>query len=1253
MLGHLKIKKLYRRFVRSTKNINALQIKDDSPSGNLRGFLDDISLTGEFYGWAYDKAEPLRRIDVYLTVNDVSLGTAKAELQREDLRAARKTDGNCAFVCRRISLAALKHLKPNSQIHAFFDPAQQHELNNSPLQLTEAMLRRVYLRALDPMRNDLTLDEQKFALVELLNCLQTADNAAESEQAYAQILGFCRTFLRLGYYQHLQQCLAIDLIRSRCSYGLPAFELILLRAISSQAGGVLSSAELQLLETALYTDMHNEQKQARIYYADSICETIIWSYQDCHLKLFYDAVPVTELSYRFLYLLSVALSNLYQDYPLAANVLDFIRRNAGFSDNALFLERCGRMNRLLGRNYEAIQDFAAAMQANTQSAFVYQEAAALKILLCEGRVNLFRQLLPRVLALILTSFQYNPQRGSNLQHLADSFLRQFFQSCIAHTEAMAKSGDTSAALTERRNDLTTLINALDSLHILAGQGCLQDSTGMRQPEPRRFRHILFVGSKDLWQCYHYRAVQKMEQADALGYATAYKDINTLDDETWKRDIVFTDAIYICRVPAVLTILTLISYAHRLHIPVIYDIDDFLFDERYFPAPLESYAGTIDEAFHAHLVMDNPFFEYALQLADYITCSTPPLAKRIAAVVGEHKTVAVHPNLLSPTLYRAAQQEKKARRKTRTLQIFYGSATKAHKQVIYEVFGPALQVVLQRYPEVKFTAFGYFQLPPELMPYADRIKFREPTSNRDHYLQQLSAADINIAALEQDPFTDCKSEIKWLEAAVFGIPSIVTPTATYRAVLQAESNVLFAADTNEWVTQLTRLVESAALRHTIGENARNYALERYTPGVGANILASTLNAVSAPIQAIADTQQKPRLLYVNVWFAPQAVGGATRVFESHVRLLMENYAEDYELHVLTSQLNPDYCPPYSVEQFLYGSVLVTRLNAPLRDWAETSDEEIYAFCLEFYRKYRFDLIHFHALPILTASVVDAARYLKIPYAITLHDGWWLSKYMFLVNEAHELIDTRNAFTDADHSARQSQLYNCLTDAAAVLAVSEQFRDIYVQAGITQTLTNENGLQLFKVLPRISESGAESPKVRVAYIGGMSYHKGFHLLREAVWQADLNHIEVHVIDHSLEPGEMYHGQWGNTPVIFRSKVKQAEINMLYASIDVLVAPSIWPESYGLVTREAAYAGIWVIASNRGAVGDCVEDGVNGRVVSVDDSSALQQALREIDANPHRFLQPCPQKMVRSVAEQVRECVLLYRTILANARETSFTL
>ena len=102
-----------------------------------------------------------------------------------------------------------------------------------------------------------------------------------------------------------------------------------------------------------------------------------------------------------------------------------------------------------------------------------------------------------------------------------------------------------------------------------------------------------------------------------------------------------------------------------------------------------------------------------------------------------------------------------------------------------------------------------------------------------------------------------------------------------------------------------------------------------------------------------------------------------------------------------------------------------------------------------------------------------------------------------------------------------------------------------------------------------------------------------------------------------------------------------------IDVLLAPSIWPESYGLVTREALACGCWVVASDRGAVGACVTEGVNGFRVPVDDPVAFVTTLRAIDADPGRFLASPPSVVGWRTAEaQAEDLTRVYEEVIGNA-------
>ncbi|MEY4768097.1 MAG: hypothetical protein RL637_736, partial [Pseudomonadota bacterium] len=637
------------------------------------------------------------------------------------------------------------------------------------------------------------------------------------------------------------------------------------------------------------------------------------------------------------------------------------------------------------------------------------------------------------------------------------------------------------------------------------------------------------------------------------------------------------------------------------------------------AALETYAGTIDEKTHLHLTMDNPFFATALTFADIGVASTHPLAEAMAKHISV--PIHVHPNVFSYELYDLAKMRGNyLKNHSDKISVLYGSATKAHKQSFYTTFLPAILAILDEYPQVQLILIGYFDNIPETK-YAQQIKILPPTSSFMGYINLLKDADINIAILEQSPLTDTKSEIKWLEAAAFEIPSIVTPTLAYQQVLTDNENVLFAETIADWQRQLQRLIIDSDLRRQIGIAAKRRAFEKFSPQTGEDILQQTLQPLLSqfPLNKNCQIHSKKRLLLVNVYFYPQSIGGATRVFENQVRGLLDRYANEYEIFVLTTEADPDIGKPYFVEQYWFQQALITRLNIPPKGWTQYEDQSVYQFSLEFFKDYEFDLIHFHSIQILTASVVQAAIKLKIPYMITLHDAWWLSIYQFLVNPEGELVDHRSPLSgvcgnDVEHMewivTRWRQLQQLLSKANVVMAVSEKFAQLYREAGQNQVQVHENYAEPFQALPRPIRN---SSQIVLGFIGGMSTHKGYDLFKAALQQGDFPNLTAIVINHSLQTGEVHYSQWGATKVEFRAKVKQSEVAELYAQFDVLVAPSIWPESYGLVTREALQAGLWVIASDRGAIGDCIIEGVNGNIVNVNDENDLIRVFQQL---PEQF-------------------------------------
>jgi len=131
---------------------------------------------------------------------------------------------------------------------------------------------------------------------------------------------------------------------------------------------------------------------------------------------------------------------------------------------------------------------------------------------------------------------------------------------------------------------------------------------------------------------------------------------------------------------------------------------------------------------------------------------------------------------------------------------------------------------------------------------------------------------------------------------------------------------------------------------------------------------------------------------------------------------------------------------------------------------------------------------------------------------------------------------------------------------------------------------------------------------------------------------------LVDHSKDESYVEKTQWGDVPVTIIGRVQQDRIVDLYRQMNVLFAPSIWPESYGLVTREAAACGCWVVASNLGGIGEDVIEGDSGFIVKPEVKS-LCEVISVIDLDVSKFKKISKNSNIRLVTEQVEELVEYY--------------
>ncbi len=777
-----------------------------------------------------------------------------------------------------------------------------------------------------------------------------------------------------------------------------------------------------------------------------------------------------------------------------------------------------------------------------------------------------------------------------------------------------------------------------------------------QPAPRYRKsqkpRVLMVVDPYLPQCVRYRVEQKLEQFDVAGIEASYIAWGDVTKEFNR--FAFVDVVLFYRVPALPDVVRAMEYVKAIGKIVVYEIDDLVFDSEHYPDSLQSYGGMVSRDQYIGLLRGCVLFREAMRLSDYALASTIPLSERMASHVSTGLAF-VHRNGLDshnePLL-----NTHKADASRNLISIFYGSGTKAHNSDFDDLVAPALARILDEFPNVQLHVVGHLTLPQELKQRAKQIYAVPLISDLNAYMNFLASADVNIAVLHSTSANDCKSELKWFEASVFGIPSVVSATRNYLDVVRDGEDALIARTPEEWYLQLRRLITDRELRVHLGQQAKIETAKRYSVAALGENLADVFSRIVTHYNntAVSEAPGRKKIVIVNVFFPPQTIGGATRVVTDNVEALVERYKDQFDIEIFTSDHdNPE---PYQIYQYSTMGARVTKVSTPLKegmdwDYNDPRMQEIFSDYLDYVKP---DLVHFHCIQRLTASIVTATQERRIPYIVTVHDAWWISDYQFLVDDEGNACDIHqnDPFIVAKQSKdvartlkRQTYLRGCLSKAHYVLAVSETFGRIYEANGFRNVRVNRNGIKQRNWLPRIAST---SGRVRLGHIGGMSKHKGFHLFKSALSRGDFRHLEALIVDLSKPYGHKQREVWGEAPVTIVGRYPQEKIEELYAGMDVLAAPSIWPESFGLVTREAVAAGVWVIASDIGALGEDIAADENGYVISVDDDKALFNILEKINGNPKRYLEPHTKRDVVSVYEQVAALADIYYMLTLKERE-----
>lgn len=342
-----------------------------------------------------------------------------------------------------------------------------------------------------------------------------------------------------------------------------------------------------------------------------------------------------------------------------------------------------------------------------------------------------------------------------------------------------------------------------------------------------------------------------------------------------------------------------------------------------------------------------------------------------------------------------------------------------------------------------------------------------------------------------------------------------------------------------------------------------------------------------------------------------------------------------------------------------------LPVPLMDgiqdvpgYTKKGNKEMYR---AFFEKIRPDVFHVHTLMGLHRECLEAAKELRIPIVYTAHDYFPVCPKVTLFRDGKVCKGMGEACVGCNQGALpfwkivllQSGVYRRLKDTHAVRKARGSHKRLQMERQITEEkrisgaaasdyerlaryyrdclscvscmhygsrLTRKQyekcGIKLpDRILP-VTHGGIRDRRkkrtphqtIQFAFLADLSLYKGFGVLCEALdelWKAGERGFVLHIYSEN---------KVDRPYLICHPPYRYEEVEQVLEETDMVLVPSLWEETFGLVVLEALSHGVPVLVSEHVGARELVEvSGSPGGIVTVPDKGHIEEAVRRICDDP----------------------------------------
>lgn len=218
-------------------------------------------------------------------------------------------------------------------------------------------------------------------------------------------------------------------------------------------------------------------------------------------------------------------------------------------------------------------------------------------------------------------------------------------------------------------------------------------------------------------------------------------------------------------------------------------------------------------------------------ADGIIVTTELLKERLSRL---NENIFVIPNALDEQLWRGEPTSEKPAREGNTRKVIGYMGTHTHDADLMMILQAVRATLRKHAGQVELQLIGavadpavikaFEGLPVRVLDVGGNVEY--PAFAR--WMTGNVKWDLAIAPLEENVFTRCKSDIKFLDYSAVGIPGIYSRGAVYgETIRHLENGYLADNDTESWIEAFEVMLTDDALRRRMADKAQEYVFSTRT------------------------------------------------------------------------------------------------------------------------------------------------------------------------------------------------------------------------------------------------------------------------------------------------------------------------------------------------------------------------------------------------------------------------------------------